>query len=127
LPYWIGFAVFGAFWGTGLILEMFLYWYRRALTLVNPVRQLGLVVRKTRGELLAWVRRAKRAAPLLSVGNNPNPRWDDPHAPQHDLTRTAFFQANPGWTNGAMQGVRYAVSLARRYAEQATKKSAQPL
>jgi hypothetical protein len=86
--------------------------------LVNPVRQLGLVVRKTRGELLAWVRRAKRAAPLLSVGNNPNPRWDDPHAPQHDLTRTAFFQANPGWTKGAVQGVPYAVSLARRYAEQ---------
>jgi hypothetical protein len=117
-PHRIGIAVFGAFWGTAFILAMFHYCYRRALTLVNPVRQLGLVVRKTRGELHAWVRRAKRARPLLSGGDNSNSHRDDPHAPQHDLARTAFFQTNPRWTNGAMQGVRYAVSLARRYAEQ---------
>src|SRR5690606_34203571 len=41
-----------------------------------------------------------------------------PHSSQHDLTRASFFQVNRGWTEGAQQGVRYAVSYARRFAEQ---------
>jgi hypothetical protein len=114
----IGIAVFCAFWGVVFILAMFHYCYRRALSLVSPVRQFGLVIRRTRRELQVWVRRARRARPLLS-GDNANPAHpNDPGAPQHDLARTKFFKANPRWTNGAMQGVRYAVSLARRYAEQ---------
>jgi hypothetical protein len=98
---------------------LFLFGYRRALLLVSPVRQLGLVVRSTQRELRAWARRAKRAAPLLSDGSKPRPAQDDQEdTPQHDLTRMVYFQANPGWTEGALQGVRYAVSFARRYAEQ---------
>jgi hypothetical protein len=114
----IGIAVFCAFWGIVFILAMFHYCYRRALTLVNPLQQLELVIRRTRGELRAWVRRASRARPLLSGGDSPTPHRADRNAPQYDLARMAFFQANPRWTSGAMQEVRYAVSLARRYAEQ---------
>jgi len=114
----IGLAVFGAFWGTVLVLALFLYGYRRALILVNPVRQLGFVVRRSQRELRAWARRAKRAAPLFSSGDRQQPARDGPHAPQHDMTRAVYFQANPGWTDGAMQGVRYAMSFVRRYAEQ---------
>lgn len=115
-PKRIGIFVFAAFWGTGIILGLFLYGYRRALILVNPVRQLDMVVRQTERELRAWARRAKRAAPLLSDGSKE--LQADPYAPQHDLKRTAFFQLNRGWTDGAQQSVRYAVSFARRYAEQ---------
>ena len=61
-------------------------------------------------------RGAKRAAPLLFDGSQSH--QSDPYSSQHDLTRTAYFQLNPGWTEGAQQGVRYAVSFARRYAEQ---------
>ena len=32
--------------------------------------------------------------------------------------RAAYFRVNPHWTDGALQGVRYAISFARRYAEQ---------
>ena len=101
-----------------LTLALFLYGYRRALILVNPVRQLGLLVRSTQRELLVWARRAKRAAPLLSDGSKPQQAQKDPEASQHDVTRAVYFQANPGWTEGALQGVRYAISFAHRYAEQ---------
>lgn len=115
-PKRVGVVVFAAFWGTAIILGLFLYGYRRALNLVNPMRQLGMVVQRTQTELQAWARRANRAAPLLSDGSRP--RQTDPYSPQHDLTRTAYFQVNRGWTDGAQQSVRYAVSFARRYAEQ---------
>ncbi len=114
----VGVIVLMAFWGTAIILGLFLYGYRRALILVNPLRQLGMVVRRTQRELRAWERRAKRAAPLLSHSiGQPQPK-SAPRSPQQDTTRTAYFQINPGWTEGAQQGVRYAVSFARRYAEE---------
>ncbi len=112
----VGAIIFLAFWGTAIILGLFLYGYRRALILVNPAQQLNMVVRQTQLELRAWARRAKRAAPLFSDGNQPD--QSDPYSSQHDLTRTAYFQVNRGWTEGAQQSVRYAMSFARRYAEQ---------
>lgn len=112
----VGAIAFIAFWGTAFILGLFLYGYRRALILVNPAQQLGMVVIQTQRELRAWVRRSKRAAPLFSDGSQP-PQTNF-YSSQHDLARTAYFQVNRGWTAGAQQGVRYAVSFARRYAEQ---------
>jgi len=112
----VGAIAFIAFWGTAINLGLFLYGYRRALILVNPAQQLGMVVRQTQRELRAWARRAKRAAPLFS-DRNQLPQTS-PFPSQHDLTRTAYFQVNRGWTEGAQQGVRYAVSFSRRYAEQ---------
>ena len=112
----VGAIAFIAFWGTAIILGLFLYGYRRALILVNPAQQLGMVVRQTQRQLRLWARRAKRAAPLFSDGSRPS--QTNPYSSQHDLARTAYFQVNRGWTEGAQQGVRYAVSFARRYAEQ---------
>lgn len=111
-------AMFGAFWATVLILFLFLYGYRRALVLINPRRQLGLVVARTHRELQAWVRGAKRAAPILTDQSLPPGGHKDPFAPKHDIARVAYFQANAHWTDGAKQAVGYAVSFARRYAEQ---------
>lgn len=114
---WTGVATFAAVWATVLVLTLFLYAYRRALTLINPLRQLWIVVARTRRELQAWVRRANRAAPLLANASPPS-RPDDPFAPKHDLTRVVYFQANAHWTDGAQQAVGYAISFARRFAEQ---------
>lgn len=114
---WIGGATFTAAWATALVLISFLYAYRRALILINPLRQLGIVVARTRRELGAWVRRANRAAPLLAESSPPS-RPNDPFAPKHDLTRVAYFQVNTHWTDGAKQAIRYAISFARRFAEQ---------
>lgn len=113
---WIGAATFAAAWGMALALILFLYAYRRALVLINPVRQLGLVVARTRREFQAWVRRANRAVPLLAASSPPS-RPNDPFAPKHDVARVAYFQANAHWTDGAKQAVRHAISFARRFAE----------
>lgn len=110
-PTSVGIAILLAAWGTLATLSLFLYCYRRALLLVNPVRQIEMIVQHTRRDLRAWVRRAERAAPLIQSSRR------EPNV-QHDLRRTAYFQMNPHWTANAMQGVRHAVSLARRYAEQ---------
>lgn len=116
--WWLGYATFSAAWATFFILLLFLYAYRRALTLVNPVRQLEMVVDESRQEFRTWARRAQRTAPLLMQPKPSTDDVDDPFVPKHDLARLAFFTANPRWTENVKQAVRYAVSFARHYAEQ---------
>jgi len=116
--WWLGYATFSAAWATFFILLLFLYAYRRALTLVNPERQLEMVVDESRQEFRTWARRAQRAAPLLVQPKPSTGDIDDPFVPKHDFARLAFFKAKPHWTKNAKQAVRYAVSFARHYAEQ---------
>lgn len=110
-------VVLAATWAVVFILIAFMYAYRRALVLINPLQQLGILIQDTRKELQAWARRAQRAMPLLerseSAGST-SAAMDS----THDLARTAFFQINNRWTDGTKRAVRHAMSFARRYAEQ---------
>src|SRR5690606_20231005 len=110
-------AVLGASWAIVCLLISFMYAYRRALVLINPIRELRILIHDTRRELRTWSRRAQRAMPLLereeAAGATSSPT-DSPH----DLARTAFFQINNRWTDGAKRAIRHAMSFARRYAEQ---------
>jgi hypothetical protein len=108
---WSAGALIGAGWATLLILILFFYGYRRALALINPGVQIGLIVSEARRDLRRWMRRAQRMAPLVDA-----PKEDG--GPTHDLPRLAFFRANAQWTRVARQAVSNAVSFARRYAEQ---------
>ena len=106
-----------ASWAIVFILSLFLYAYRRALILINPLKQLDILIQTTRKELQGWNRRARRTAPLLEQEENasdPSSHVDS----NHDLTRTTFFQINNHWTDGAKRAIRHAMSFARRYAEQ---------
>ena len=110
-------VVLSAAWAAILILLLFLYAYRRALVLINPLQQLEILVQDTRKELRLWDRRARRAMPLLEPEETETA--DSPAADStHDAPRTVYFQINDYWTNGAARGVRHAMSFARRYAEQ---------
>lgn len=114
----IALVITSALWGVVLVLLLFLYAYRRALTLVNPVQQLQLVVHSAGKDLDAWSRRAvhvevinlkregKKQTDKHSIGLKP------------DFARVQFFAANSAWTKVAQQGVRYGISYANRYAEQ---------
>jgi hypothetical protein len=113
---WAAKALIIATWGNILSLILFLYAYRRALKLVNPLEQVHLVVTKAQKDLRLWVRRANRIAPLLTRADETQP--PDPLRSNHDMPRMAFFQANPYWTSTSQQAVTHAVSFARRYAEQ---------
>lgn len=106
-----------AAWGTVLILILFLYSYRRALTLISPTQQLALVVTDTRRDLRTWVRRSQRAMPLLERSDQQNAEHESPLQSTHDLPRVTYFQLNPQWTAVAQKAILYCISFARRYAE----------
>ena len=113
----LAYVVLSAAWAVLLILLLFLYAYRRALVLINPLQQLGILVQDTRNDLRIWDRRARRAMPLLEPEETE--RADaSPTDSTHDLARAAYLQINSRWTDGAARGVRHAMSFSRRYAEQ---------
>ena len=113
----MAYVVLSSAWAVLLVLLLFLYAYRRALVLINPLQQLGILVQDTRNDLRIWDRRARRAMPLLEPEETE--RADaSPTDSTHDLARAAYFQINSRWTDGAARGVRHAMSYARRYAEQ---------
>ena len=110
-------VLLSAVWSVSLILILFMYAYRRALVLVNPLQQLQLLIHDTRRELRLWARRAQRAKPLFQdqEGARAEPRRPDS---THAVARAAYFQINHHWAAGAMRGIRHTISFARRYAEQ---------
>ncbi len=114
---WLSVATLTACWGIVLIVVLLLYAYQRALRLISPTQQLILVLAEARRDLQTWVRRARRAAPLFS-SDQQNAEDETPLQSAHDLQRVAFFQINPHWTASAQRAILYAISFARRYAEQ---------
>ena len=116
-PDWLAHTVLAASWAVLFILISFMYAYRRALILINPLRQLEILIYDTRKELGTWARRAQRAMPLF-VPEESASATSSPTDSTHDLPLTAYFQINNRWTDGAKRGVRHAMSFTRRYAEQ---------
>ena len=113
---WVGIAIGSAIWGIILILLLFLYAYRRALSLISPMRQIQFVVAAAQYDMRGWARRAQRAAPLLE---GEGPEEADPPSPRqstHDTTRYLYLDANPHWTYEAQRAVTHAITFARRYA-----------
>ncbi|MGL6160202.1 hypothetical protein [Microbulbifer sp.] len=111
------YVVLGASWAVVFILISFMYAYRRALLLINPMKQLGILIHDTRKELRTWARRAQRAKPLLECEEGASATSSSPGS-THNLAHTAFFQINNRWTDDAKRATRHAMSFARRYAEQ---------
>jgi hypothetical protein len=110
-------VVLAASWAVVFILISFMYAYRRALVLINPLQQLDILIQDTRKELRTWARRAQRAIPLLERDESAS-STTSPSDSTHDLARIAFFQINNRWTDGTKRAVRRAMSFAGRYAEQ---------
>lgn len=105
-----------AFWSIIFVLLLFMYAYKRALLLVNPVSQLNILLEDTRSEMRTWAKRARRVAPLLrdGVGAGLAPQVSTNAV---DVARAAYFNLNPNWTNNLLRATRHAMSFARRYAE----------
>ena len=109
--------VLSACWAIIFIVVLFLYTYRRALVLINPLQQLGILINDTRREFRIWQRRAKRAMPLIEQEENADVT-PSPTDSSHDLARTTFFKINNRWADGPKRAIQHAMSFARRYAEQ---------
>ncbi len=113
---WAAFALMLTTWCSGTTLVLFLYAYRRALALINPLVQLHLVYEDADRDMRTWALRADRLAPLLQNEHKGPPARRLQST--HDMARAAFFQANPEWTAASRRALAHAISFARRYAEQ---------
>jgi hypothetical protein len=108
IPVSFGFSV--------VILSLFRNAYSRALFLVNPIQQIGILINDANKELQSWDKKARRISPLLEQGDVENNQSSSTST--YDSARTAFFMKNKQWDNSAKRALQYAMSFARRYAEQ---------
>jgi len=102
-----------------LVFSLFmLYWhaYRRALVLVSPREQLGILAQDNSKELRRWDKQSNRAELRIRYKHS----GDGAEHGDHDLDqkRVDFFSANSHWTDGTRLRINHAMSYARRYAEQ---------
>lgn len=114
---WIAPLILANLWAVVLILLLFLYGYKRALLLINPIKQLSLLTETANREMYTWSRWAKRIAPLLDETEVHEGDDSQKLKSNHDVPRLTLFRINPNWTKGAMRSIRHAFSVARRYAE----------
>jgi hypothetical protein len=117
---WVATALISAGWGAILMLILFLYAYRRALKLINPLQQINFIVERARGDMRAWARSARRAKPLLESKGSSEENLETPQhlRSTHDMARAMYFQVNPHWTAVSRQAITHVVSFSRRYAEE---------
>jgi hypothetical protein len=95
-----------AFWGCILSLVFFLVAYRRALSIINPIFQLSLLVQSAIGDLRWWSRRASRYKHFVTPPKEPG---------THEVARVVFFETHPSWLAVAKRSVAHAISFARSY------------
>jgi len=117
---WVATVLVFSGWATVLILVLFLYAYRRALKLINPLQQINLIVVRACNDMNAWSRSARRARPLLEIGDSPETVEETPLRLRstHDKALAFYLKANPHWTAVSQQALTHLVSFSRRYAEE---------
>lgn len=109
----IGLTLMGVTWAIIFMFLLIVYAYRRALILINPIKQLSMVIDDANRDLRAWERSARRARPLLEED-------DEEQEPtgitsSHDRPLTAYYQINHHWTQGAQRAIDHAVAFVKRY------------
>ncbi|MBV7555585.1 hypothetical protein KW841_24865 [Pseudomonas sp. PDM28] len=110
-------AIVTAIWGIATIMLLFLYAYRRALQLINPIEQLAILSKVVRRDLQRWNRLADKAAILLREAPQPGTVDDDTEL-HFNAPKNKFYQVNAHWSTSAGQAIHYAISYAKRFAEQ---------
>ncbi|HCD7745622.1 TPA: hypothetical protein ND538_001397 [Serratia marcescens] len=110
-------AIVVAIGGTLSILLLFLYSYRRALQLINPIEQLSIMSNASRRDLRKWNHLAEKAIIVMSETSPPNVD-SDVEKSQFNVAKASFFKVNSDWNKTAIQAIHYAISYAKRFAEQ---------
>ena len=114
---WSALAIFAAVLLTALVLRLFLYAYRRALTLINPIEQLRIVIGDVSAALERWGKQASWFSTALPPQENeapPNPHIDS----TLDTGRAAFMLQNNWGIRVTKQGLDHCISVNGRAASQ---------
>jgi len=114
---WVAGATAATVWCSLLIILLFVLAYRRALALISPTMQLGLVVADTKKNFKIWDRAIKRTTPIFRANANTGTE-DEEIRSKYDMDRVTYFQLHPNWTTSAEQAISYCITFSRRYAEQ---------
>ncbi|VEL95982.1 hypothetical protein ALT761_00941 [Alteromonas sp. 76-1] len=114
---WVAAATAIVAWCIFLIILLFLLAYRRALALISPTMQLGLVVADTEKNFSKWDRDVKRTIPIYRANASAG-KEDKEVRGKYDMDRVTYFQLHPNWTASAEQSISYCISFSKRYAEQ---------
>lgn len=114
---WVAGAAAATAWCSLLIMLLFVLAYRRALSLISPTMQLGLVVADTEKNFKMWDKAIKRTTPIFLAHAN---AWaeDKEIRSKYDKDRVTYFQLNQNWTVSAERSILYCITFSRRYAEQ---------
>ncbi|EDJ4875658.1 hypothetical protein ABVV01_001918 [Salmonella enterica] len=111
------YAIFICVWGVLAALILFLYAYRRALKLINPITQLTLMYNSVHKDLVKWDRLATRAQDIMENNDVDQSKTENPNERLLDTKRFIFLKNNHGWEKTAVQAINYCISYAKRYAE----------
>src|SRR6185312_7965375 len=114
---WAIAAIVTAIWGIAVIVLLFLYAYRRALQLINPIEQLTIMSRVVRRDIQRWNRLANKGIILQREASQPDPADDDTEL-HFNALKARFYLVNAHWTKSALRAIQYAISYAKRFAEQ---------
>ena len=114
---WVAGATAVTAWCMLLIISLLVLAYRRALALISPTTQLGLVVADTKKNFKIWDRAVKRTTPIFRVNENAE-KEDEEVRGKYDMDRVTYFQLHPNWTASAEQAISHCITFSRRYAEQ---------
>ncbi|MCD9125774.1 hypothetical protein [Luteimonas fraxinea] len=114
---WAAAGITAAVWGIAVIVLFFLYAYRRALQLINPIEQLTLMSLEVQQDLRRWEKLATTVTALVDM-NVARDSVEHRAENKFDAAKSEFFRVNAHWTKPALRAINYAVSYAKRFAEQ---------
>lgn len=115
--HWAVYAIVIAIWGIFLILLLFLYAYRRALKLINPIEQLTIMFIAVRRDIYKWNSLFSKSVVL--VNEEPSSKSNrEKSGIEFNATKAGFFNVNASWDKNLKQAIHYAISYSKRFAEQ---------
>ena len=107
---WVAGATAATAWCSLLIILLFVLAYRRALNLISPTMQLGLVVSDTKKNFKIWDRAIKRTVPIFRENANSGTE-DEEIRSKYDMDRVTYFQLHPNWTTSAEKAIFYSLAF----------------
>lgn len=101
-----------AFWSTIFIFILFLVSYKRALSLINPQKQIEMIVSDVEKQFQNILKYLKKIEPIQKNNAENNLTQSKKH-----LLRNTFFNNFPRWTAHAEKGIDYCTNYAKRFVE----------
>nr|WP_129502260.1 hypothetical protein [Malaciobacter halophilus] len=92
------------------IIIFFIYSYKRALLLINPIQQLNIITHDVNKDIKFWMKAYNR------LSKNKEENLNNIKISQ-DINKLNFLNNNPKWLTKSKQSLKYAMSFVYKYSE----------